>query len=60
MFEDNFLEHYANETLTDAREFMARERLTRHGGTLEAGQVPTWLLVGLLIAFAAILVVALV
>ena len=59
MFDDRFFEQYANETLTDAREFMARERLTRHGGTLEAGQLPTWLLIALVVVFVGILVVAL-
>ena len=59
MYDDHFLEHYAAETLSDAREFAARERLTRHGGTLEAGALPGWLLVGLVILFAGILILAL-
>ncbi len=59
MYDDRFLEQYANDTLTDAREFMARERLTRHGGTLEAGAIPTWLLVGLVILFIGLLILAL-
>ncbi len=59
MCNDHFLEQYANETLTDAREFMARERLTRHGGTLEAGDVPNWLLVGVVILFIGLLIIAL-
>ncbi len=45
----NYWEHYANETLTDAREFMARERLTRHGSTLEVGEIPSWLVIGLVL-----------
>jgi hypothetical protein len=55
----NYWERYADETLTDAREFMARERLTRHGGTLEAGQVPTWLLVGLVLVAVGLIILAL-
>ena len=59
MYDHNFLEHYAHETITDAREYMARERLTRHGGTLDAGQVPTWLVVGLVVVLIGMLVIAL-
>jgi hypothetical protein len=57
MYDDHFLEHYADETLSDARDFMARERLTRHGGTLEAGTIPTWLLVGLIVVFVGLLLI---
>jgi hypothetical protein len=42
-----------------AREFMARERLTRHGGTLEAGAIPNWLLIGVVILFIGLLIIAL-
>jgi hypothetical protein len=59
MYDHNYLERYANETLTDAREFMARERLTRHGGTLEAGHMPGWLLVALVLVFIGMLILAL-
>jgi hypothetical protein len=59
MYDRRFLEQYANETLTDAHDFMARERLTRHGGTLEAGSMPGWLLVGLAIIFIGLLILAL-
>jgi hypothetical protein len=59
MYDDNFLEHYANETLTDARDFMARERLTRHGGTLEAGEMPGWLLIGLVLITIGLVLLAL-
>jgi hypothetical protein len=59
MYDHRFLEKYANETLADARDFMARERLTRLGGTLEAGEMPNWLLVGLVIVFIGLLIVAL-
>ena len=58
MYDHNDLEHYANETLTDAREFMARERLTRHGDTLEAGEMPGWLLVGLVLIVIGLLLLA--
>jgi len=59
MYDSNYLERYANETLTDAREFMTRERLTRHGGTLEAGHMPNWLLIGLVVIFIGMLILAL-
>ena len=59
MYDFHYLERYADETLTDARDFMARERLTRHGGTLEAGHMPSWLLLGLAIIFIAMLLLAL-
>jgi hypothetical protein len=59
MYDHNYLEHYANETLTDAREFMARERLTRHGGTLEAGYMPNWLLVGIILIAIGLVILAL-
>jgi len=59
MYDFNFLERYADETLTDARDFMARERLTRHGGTLEAGHMPSWLLLSLAVIFIAMLILAL-
>jgi hypothetical protein len=55
----NYWEHYADETLTDAREFMARERLTRHGGTLEAGQMPSWILIGLVVVVVGLVLLAL-
>jgi hypothetical protein len=55
----NYWERYADETLTDAREYMARERLTRHGGTLEAGQMPTWVLIGLIVVAVGLLILAL-
>jgi hypothetical protein len=59
VYDYNFLEHYANETITDAREFMERERLTRHGGTLEAGQLPTWVVIGLVIILVGMVIIAL-
>ena len=59
MYNQDFLEHYANETLTDARDFMARERMTRHSGTLEAGKIPTWLLAGLVLIMIGLLILAL-
>ncbi len=59
MYDQEFLEHYANETLTDARDFTARDRLTRHGGTLEAGHMPNWLLVGLVLIAIGLLILAL-
>ena len=55
----SYWERYAEETLSDARAFMARERLTRHGGTLEAGQLPSWLLVGLVLVAVGLLILAL-
>jgi hypothetical protein len=55
----NYWERYADEALTDAREFMARERLTRHGGSLEAGELPGWLQVGLVLVGIGLLVLAL-
>jgi hypothetical protein len=55
----NYWEQYAEQTLGDAREFMARERLTRHGGTLEAGSMPRWLLVGLVLVAIGLLILAL-
>ncbi len=58
MYDDYFLEHYANDTITDAREFRARERLTRHGGTLEAGSLPGWLVAGLAIVLVGLLILA--
>ena len=59
MYDENYLDHYASETLSDAREFMARERLTRHGGTLEAGEIPGWLLVGLVVIAIGLVLLAL-
>jgi hypothetical protein len=59
MYNDDFLEQYANESLTDARQFMERERLTRHGSVLEVGHLPTWLIVGLVIVFVGMLILAL-
>ena len=59
MNNDRFLEQHANETLTGARDFIARERLTRLGGTLEPGDMPNWLLVGAVILFIGLLIVAL-
>ena len=59
MHDYNFLEQQAAENITDAREFMARERLTRHGGTLEAGALPGWLLAGLVIVLIGVLILAL-
>jgi hypothetical protein len=59
MFDQNYWEHHANETITDAHEFMARERLTRHGGTLEAGQLPGWLVIALVIVLIGLLILAL-
>jgi hypothetical protein len=55
----NYWERYANETLTDAREFMARERLTRHGSTLEVGELPNWLVVALVLVGVGLLLLAL-
>ena len=59
MYDHNYLEHYAHETLADAHDFMARERLTRHGGTLEAGRMPNWLLAALVVIFIGMLILAL-
>ena len=59
MYDHNYLERYANETLTEARDFMARERLTRQGGTLEAGRMPGWLLAALVVIFIGMLMLAL-
>jgi len=59
MYDDHFLEQYARDALTDAHDFMARERLTRHGGTLEAGHLPSWLLVGLVVVFVGLVILAL-
>ena len=59
MNDHRFLEQYATDTLADARDFMARERLTRHYGTLDAGSIPGWLLVGLAIIFIGLLILAL-
>ena len=59
MHDQNFLEHYANETITDAREFMERERLTRHGSTLEVGHLPNWLVIALVIVLIGLLILAL-
>jgi hypothetical protein len=38
---------------------MARERLTRHGGTLEAGEMPGWLLIGLVLITIGLVLLAL-
>ena len=59
MYDSNYFERHANETLADARDFMARERLTRHGGTLEVGHMPGWLLAALVIIFIGMLLLAL-
>ena len=55
----DYWERYANDTLTDAHEFMARERLTRHGSTLEVGEIPGWLVVALIVVAVGILILAL-
>jgi hypothetical protein len=45
--------------LDDAAGFMARARLTRLGGRLEAGSTPNWLLVSLIIILIGLLIIAL-
>ena len=56
MHNDRSPEHRANETLAD---FLARECLTRLGGTLNAGETPNWLLLGAVILFIGLLIVIL-
>jgi len=55
----NYWERYADETLSEARQFMARERQIRHGSTLEVGHLPSWLVVALVVVFISLVVLAL-
>jgi hypothetical protein len=59
MFNDHFLEQHANETLAEARDFLARERLARLGGALGPGERPNWRLLTAVIIGIGILMAVL-